>query len=475
MSTLWVIGDSTVSSFEDKYYYPRYGYGTMLDKYLNDNVKVVNIALSGRSSKSYLSEPEYNTLINGMKQGDYLLIGFGHNDEKTEKERYTSPVGDYMTEGTFANTLYVNYIRKARNAGCYPILCTPIVRRSASGEWKATELHITQDVAQYKGGDYALAVRELGKAVGVPVIDMTQLTRDEYEKLGSDNTIYLHAWPSNNKLSVDNTHTNIWGARVNAYMIMSAVKELNISGLSENVVNIDNNPLDYKEKFLVSNKDYVPVVFSDKLPDSRLFKDYGEYKAAVFGDVLGEVDDTDFTLGTDANGDMNIAVRNNRGKISAVTDGIAMYYKKVDITEHFTLTATVKVNKIFANDQVSFGLMVRDDMYIDKKMPDVLGDYIAAAPLNLTYKDQAWSCFARKNSELMQGSVTGRELKPGDTVEACIKSNPDGYAVKLGDGEFLTGGFDFKLTAVDPKHVYAGFFVSRNADVTFTDIEYTEN
>lgn len=75
MSTLWVIGDSTVSSFEDKYYYPRYGYGTMLDKYLNDNVKVVNIALSGRSSKSYLSEPEYNTLINGMKQGDYLLIG----------------------------------------------------------------------------------------------------------------------------------------------------------------------------------------------------------------------------------------------------------------------------------------------------------------------------------------------------------------------------------------------------------------
>ena len=87
--------------------------------------------------------------------------------------------------------------------------------------------------------------------------------------------------------------------------------------------------------------------------------------------------------------------------------------------------------------------------YIDKKMPDVLGDYVAAAPLNLTYKDQAWSCFARKNSELMQGSVTGRELKPGDTVEVCIKSNPDGYAVKLGDGEFLTGGFDFKLTAVD--------------------------
>ena len=475
MSTLWVIGDSTVSSFEDKYYYPRYGYGTMLDKYLNDNVKVVNIALSGRSSKSYLSEPEYNTLINGMKQGDYLLIGFGHNDEKTEKERYTSPVGDYMTEGTFANTLYVNYIRKARNAGCYPILCTPIVRRSASGEWKATELHITQDVAQYKGGDYALAVRELGKAVGVPVIDMTQLTRDEYEKLGSDNTIYLHAWPSNNKLSVDNTHTNIWGARVNAYMIMSAVKELNISGLSENVVNIDNNPLDYKEKFLVSNKDYVPVVFSDKLPDSRLFKDYGEYKAAVFGDVLGEVDDTDFTLGTDANGDMNIAVRNNRGKISAVTDGIAMYYKKVDITEHFTLTATVKVNKIFANDQVSFGLMVRDDCYIDKNMPDILGDYVAAAPLFITRGEKATATFARRSGQLVLGKDTNEVIKEGGEYELMLSSSSDGYAAKFGKGDVITGGYDFKLTAIDAAHVYVGMFVSRNADVIFSNIKYTKN
>ena len=141
-----------------------------------------------------------------------------------------------------------------------------------------------------------------------------------------------------------------------------------------------------------------------------------------------------------------------------------MYYKKIPVNVNFTLKAKMTINDYFYNNQVSFGLMVRDDMYIDKKMPDVLGDYVAAAPLNLTYKDQAWNCFARKNSELMQGSVTGRELKPGDTVEVCIKSNPDGYAVKLGDGEFLTGGFDFKLTAVDPKHVYAGFFVSRNAN-----------
>ncbi|MCR4944187.1 MAG: hypothetical protein K5986_07010, partial [Clostridium sp.] len=44
---------STVSAFNDTYYYPRYGYGTQLQQYFNiDNFKVENLALSGRSSKS---------------------------------------------------------------------------------------------------------------------------------------------------------------------------------------------------------------------------------------------------------------------------------------------------------------------------------------------------------------------------------------------------------------------------------------
>lgn len=65
---LWVVGDSTLSSFEDKYYLPRYGYGTKLQEYLDDEIIVKNIALSGRSSKSYTTEPEYQTLLSGMKK-----------------------------------------------------------------------------------------------------------------------------------------------------------------------------------------------------------------------------------------------------------------------------------------------------------------------------------------------------------------------------------------------------------------------
>ena len=84
MSNLWVIGDSTVSKFDDKYYYPRFGYGTKLQEYLDDKVHVINLALSGRSSLSYIKEPEYQQLLDGMKAGDYLLIEFGANDDRGE-------------------------------------------------------------------------------------------------------------------------------------------------------------------------------------------------------------------------------------------------------------------------------------------------------------------------------------------------------------------------------------------------------
>ncbi len=103
-ATAWVIGDSTVSSFSDAYYYPRYGWGTQLEYYFDDTIAVNNLALSGRSSKSFTKEANYSTLMNGMKSGDFLFVGFGHNDEKAEADRYTNPNGDYKTEGSFANS-----------------------------------------------------------------------------------------------------------------------------------------------------------------------------------------------------------------------------------------------------------------------------------------------------------------------------------------------------------------------------------
>ena len=69
MRKLFIVGDSTLSKFDDRsYYYPRYGYGTQLSYYLNDEIEVINLALSGRSSKSYLNENNYQILKDSISE-----------------------------------------------------------------------------------------------------------------------------------------------------------------------------------------------------------------------------------------------------------------------------------------------------------------------------------------------------------------------------------------------------------------------
>src|SRR5699024_11186840 len=111
--------------------------------------------------------------------------------------------------------------------------------------------------------------------------------------------------------------------------------------------------------------------------------------------------------------------------------------------------------------QVSFGLMARDDMYIDLDTSNPLGDYVAAAPLKLTNIESGgvWNSYARRNGGIIQGGIAENPIYEGDTIDLSITSNTDGYAVKLGNESTVTGGFDFKLTKVDPDYVYVGMFV----------------
>lgn len=377
---VWIVGDSTVSAFTDNYYYPRYGWGTQIDKYLDGTFEVKNIALSGRSSTSYTADKEYNELIAGMKKGDFLLVGFGHNDEKAESGRYTNPNGDYKTAGSFANSLYENYIKPAQAAGTTVVLCTPIVRRTGDGNWSDNQLHVTGTSGEFEGGSYPQAIINLGKDLNVPVVDMTSLTKELYDSLGASETVNLHAWTSSKPESVDNTHTNIWGGTYNAYLVTKTIKELNVAGL-------------------------------------------------------------------------------------------AMYYYKVPANSNFTITAKATVNSFTSNDQVSFGLMARDDMYVDQYINSTMGNYVAAGPLKLTKKGSVWNCFARKSGTLTQGGTCANEIKAGETYDLKIESNSDGYACTFGNEETITGGFDFKLTSVDSEYVYVGMYVARSADVTFSDVK----
>ena len=463
--TVWIIGDSTVSSFADNYYYPRYGWGTQIDKYLDGTYEVKNIALSGRSSKSYVNDKEYKELTAGMKQGDYLLIGFGHNDEKAEADRYTDPNGDYKTAGSFANSLYENYIKPAQTAGTTVILCTPIVRRTATAEWSDSNLHITKDSGDFKGGDYAQSIRNLGKELNIPVVDMTKMTKELYDTLGPDETVNLHAWTSSKATSVDNTHTNIYGGTYNAYLVTKTIKELGVAGMSEHIT-AKEAPV--KADVLKSNPDYKEAEYSGELKQSELWKDAGVFKGSIFGDIGGDPNliKDKFILEGNEDGSIHIAV-NGKGKISSTTDGMAMYYYKVPADSNFVITANATVNSINKHNQVAFGLMARDAMYIDVNDKSALGDYVAAGSI----QQGTANCFKRKDGALGYGGKLENPVEAGKTYALKIESNSDGYACTFGDNAAISGGFDFKLTSIDADYVYVGLFVARQADVTFSDIK----
>ena len=463
--TVWIIGDSTVSSFADNYYYPRYGWGTQIDKYLDGTYEVKNIALSGRSSKSYVNDKEYKELTAGMKQGDYLLIGFGHNDEKAEADRYTDPNGDYKTAGSFSNSLYENYIKPAQAAGTTVILCTPIVRRTATAEWSDSNLHITKDSGDFKGGDYAQSIRNLGKELNIPVVDMTKMTKELYDTLGPDETVNLHAWTSSKATSVDNTHTNIYGGTYNAYLVTKTIKELGVAGISEHIT-AKEAPV--KADVLKSNPDYKEAEYSGELRQSELWKDAGVFKGSIFGDIGGDPNliKDKFILEGNEDGSIHIAV-NGKGKISSTTDGMAMYYYKVPADSNFVITANATVNSINKHNQVAFGLMARDAMYIDVNDKSALGDYVAAGSI----QQGTANCFKRKDGALGYGGKLENPVEAGKTYALKIESNSDGYACTFGDNAAISGGFDFKLTSIDADYVYVGLFVARQADVTFSDIK----
>lgn len=485
-SMVWIVGDSTVSPFTDAYFYPRYGWGTKIQEFLDgDKWEVRNLAISGRSTISFMKDENYQILLDGMKPGDVLLVGFGHNDEKLEKERFTSPVGNYKTEGSFAWSLYENYVSKARKAGCTTILCTPIVRRTKDGVWRMSNLHLTEPVGEYPGGDYPEAIRKLGKECQIPVIDMTEITKAEYEKMGPEETIYLHAWNSSKAISVDNTHTNVWGGLRNAYYVMKSVKEMDVKELepaeAETVKRLAEAILPEKtaqipgKKYLCSNPEYKAAEFDSNLKQSEYWSDYKEFKGTVFGSV-GEKTESlkeKYRMGEDKEGNLHMQALNNNGKIADGEDGLAIYYVRIPSSKNFMLSARLCINDVSMNDQVSFGLMVRDDIYVDQWTADLLGDYVAAGPLKLTRMQagRAWNNFARKSGKLVSGGTLKKQYAAGDVVEVSIQGTQDGYTCRFGEEEAISAGFDFQLTSVDPEHVYVGMFAARNCDVTFSKVK----
>lgn len=189
MSTVHYIGDSTVARNNIRSY-PQTGMSQGLALYLKECVTIVSYAKNGRSTKSFLDEGRFGPVERAMKPGDFLLIQFGHNDEKPDEARHTDP------DTTFQDNLRL-FIRGAKDKGAYPVLITPIGRR------------LFDEAGNYLPGShgaYPAAIKKVGEETGVPVIDLTAATEAFLARLGDAPSKPLFMWPK------DNTHLKPEGA-----------------------------------------------------------------------------------------------------------------------------------------------------------------------------------------------------------------------------------------------------------------------
>ena len=494
---VYVVGDSTACHYGDtddvNFYYKRVGFGDKLQNYLT-GANVVNLALSGRSSKSFATGinengavddsavANYTQLKENIKAGDTLIIAWGHNDEKTDSYRFTDPNGDKDTAGSFKNSLYENYIKIAQDAGATPVLCTPIVRRTASGTWGNNDLHVAN------GGDYAQAVRDLGSELGITVIDSLNNTKSLYDTVGvgtapkdAENgdsetvaptgSAAFHA--TDQGLVVDNTHLNEYGASMVAYMMAKDIQASNTS-LASHVANLTEPTVD----MLTRNAGWAKFnegVWNRPVP--AIWKLSSPWEAMAFGSgVSGITEDSHpnhDAIQKDAT-TFEIVVRNNKGKIAGSEDGMMMAFQEIGPNDDFTLTATATVGEGFnATNQIGFGLICRDNMFIADNYK-TKADYVTAGYTQQSVGGNSTPIapFARLNGALDKANVLESAPAAGDSIELKLTRKDGVYTAQYGNNTPVTYS-DVNLAALNADHDYVGMFVSRNADITFSNVSLT--
>jgi len=212
--TIFMAGDSTMAIKQpDKR--PETGWGEMLGKYFKDGtVKIDNRAMNGRSTKTFISEGRWQSIVDALQKGDYVLIQFGHNDESKEKgERYTPPA-DYR------NNL-IRFITDVKAKDGNPVLLTPVMRRKFDSTGNFVDTH----------GEYPDIVRTVAKEQKVPLIDMHRDSEVVIKSYGVEGSrkLFLQLKSGENPNYPngieDNTHFNPLGADEIAKLAVKGIKD----------------------------------------------------------------------------------------------------------------------------------------------------------------------------------------------------------------------------------------------------------
>ncbi|MGW5640646.1 rhamnogalacturonan acetylesterase [Streptomyces sp. NPDC003832] len=200
-----LIGDSTVC---DQHLAPMTGWGQELPQFLRRGTAVANYGDGGESTGSYLADPLLlATVEQRIRRGDLVLVQLAHNDKDTPGDTYRANL-KAIAERVLAQ-------------GGQPVLVTPVVRRrfASDGTLDPIALHV-------RASDMPAGMRTVAQETGLPLVDLTELTRQLVEGLGpaGSKPLYLTNYTG------DNIHTSPLGARLFAGLL---AEDLRAQGLVE--------------------------------------------------------------------------------------------------------------------------------------------------------------------------------------------------------------------------------------------------
>jgi len=231
LPTLFVIGDSTVNNSDGG----AQGWGNVIGEYFDTaKITVQNRARGGRSSRTYFTEGLWDKVLAEIKPGDFVLIGFGHNDGgPIDKEKFrgsirgigeeTQEVDNTMTGKHETIHTYGWYIRRfvsdAKAKAALAIVFPQIPRNI----WKNGQVERVSD-------NYGLWAKQVASAEKVQFIDLNEIVAKQYEKEGPEKV------GSTYFTTKDHTHTSPAGARLNAESVIEGIEHLKNSSLRKYVL-----------------------------------------------------------------------------------------------------------------------------------------------------------------------------------------------------------------------------------------------
>jgi len=193
--TIGLIGDSTVAE--------QSGWGPAFAERFDSRARILNYAKNGATLQA-LSK-RLDELV--QHQPDYVLIQFGHNDQK----RYDTAVyQDHLK----------SYVERIQKAGGQPVILSSVTRRSFDADGKIVSNLVKNEKYTYQGTltDYANAAEAVAKEMKLPFIDLHRISIAHHNEIGREESMTY------NFKEGDKTHFNRKGAKAITDLILEELK-----------------------------------------------------------------------------------------------------------------------------------------------------------------------------------------------------------------------------------------------------------